>query len=308
MSIMSIALERIRSSVSKSSLAKAPLGTFTGILSPGNRRDTYPFTITRRGRFSAALTGLKANADLQLVTKGGRILAKSERKGRRSEFIQKTLKPGTYSIQVVRRAGRTRYTLSITTPSGLTTPPANPTPQSNLFQNLWGDYQGTSVTTTGLIDPVSRQFTDGPKSFQTNITARVKAPIAAGGVVESNPFNLSITSSVSDLSRATLGAIASYSALPNTQNILGQAWKLQYSGNQISGTLTTANNISSIPSAPNYFFADSYVFGVRSFFSSEMNAGTTLQGTLTSNELRLQLQGFSGNLRVFVIDITAQRV
>jgi hypothetical protein len=305
---MSIAFQSVRSSVSAPSLRKASLETFRGILSPNNSRDDYSFTVSRRGPFSASLTKLKANVDLQLVAEDGRILAKSNRKGRRSEFIQKTLKPGTYFIQVLRRTGRTRYVLSITNPSRPTTPPTNSSPQTNLFQNLWGDYQGTSITTTGLIDPVSRQFTDGSKSFQTNITARVRAPIAAGGVVENNPFNLSITSSVSDLSRATLGAIAVYSALPSTQNVLGQAWRLQYHDNQMSGTLTNPNNISSIPSAPNYFFADSYVFGVRSFFSSEMNAGTTLEGTLTPNQLRLRLQGVSGNLRVFVIDIAAQRV
>jgi hypothetical protein len=105
-----------------------------------------------------------------------------------------------------------------------------------------------------------------------------------------------------------LGAIAVYSASSNFQTVLGQSWHLQSSGDWITGTLTNPNNIS-VPSAPNYFFADSYIFpGVRSLFSSDMNAGTTLQGTLIFNKLRVRLQGSSGSSRIFVIDVAARRI
>lgn len=297
----------MRPSVSETSLTKSSLGKFIGTVGQSNRSDDYSFTVSRRGRFSASLTGLQANAALQLLSKGERILAQSDREGQRSELIQKTLRPGTYVIRVLQRAGRTNYTLSVTDNLRPSTLPINPIPSINLLQNLSGEYRGTSVTTTGLINPASGQFTDGPKSFQTNITARIRAPIAVGSAVESNPFNLSISSSVADLSNAALGAIALYSALPNSQNALGQSWSFQYKGDRVSGTLTNPNNISR-PSAPNYFFADSFIFGVRSFLASDMNASTTLQGTLTANELRLRLQGSSGNLRTFMIDIAAQRI
>ncbi len=132
-----------------------------------------------------------------------------------------------------------------------------------------------------------------------------------GNQVETNPFNLSISSSGLDLGRGTPGAIAVYSALTNSQNLLGQSWQLQYSGNQIRGTLANANNDLTPPfnaSAPNYLFAGPVMLGSAPLFlASDMNAGTTLQGSLTSQELRLRLQGRSGNVRVFVIDIVAQR-
>jgi hypothetical protein len=294
------AFDRVRSSRTETSTATALLGKFTGTLGSSNRRDDYSLIVSRRGRFSASLTGLKADAALQLVSEKGRVLAQSDRLGRRSESVQKTLNPGTYSVRVLRRTGRTKYVLSITDESSQSNPVANS------FRNLWGEYHGTSVTTTGLVDPLSGRFIDGPKSFRTNITARIKARISARGSVETNPFNLSISSSALDLGNATLGAIAVYSALPDTQNILRQAWSLKYNGNRISGTLTSSFSLSN-PSAPNYFFADTYIGGVRSFFSSPMNAGTTLQGTLVPNRLQIRLQGLSGTSRVFVIDITARR-
>jgi hypothetical protein len=287
---------------------KALLKQFKGTLNQNNRRQNYTLTVSRRGRFSASLTGLQADAALQLSTQTGQVLARSDRSGKRSESIQKTLKPGSYLVRVLQRQGKTNYTLSIRGKPN--TGQVNP-PTINLFQNLWGEYRGASVTTTGLIDPVTGQFTDGPRAFQTNVTARVRAPLTVGNRVETNPFNLSISSSGLDLGRGTPGAIAVYSALTNSQNLLGQSWQLQYSDNQIRGTLVNANNDLTPPfndSAPNYLFAGPVMVGSAPLFlASDMNADTTLQGTLTSKELRLRLQGSSGSLRVFVIDIVAQR-
>lgn len=305
---MAVVFENIRPSVSETSRTKALVGKFGGILSRANRKDDYSLSIPRQEKFSASLTGLQSDAALQVLTKDGRILARSDRTGRRSESIQKTLTPGMYFIRVLRRGGKTNYTLTITDKPKSSNPPVNPTPSINLFQNLWGEYRGTSVTTTGLINPMSGQFLTAPKSFQTNITVRVKAPIAVGNIAENNPFNLSVSSSGTDLGNAVLGAIAVYSASSNFQTVLGQSWSLQYSGDQITGMLTNSNNIS-VPSAPNYFFADSYISpGVRSLFSSPMNAGTTLQGTLISSKIQLRLQGSSGSSRAFIIDVAAQRI
>ncbi len=138
--------------------SKNLLGQFKGTLGQSNHSGSYSLNVSRRGRFSASLTGLRADAALQLSTQAGRVLARSDRSGKRSESIQKTLKPGVYLLRVLQRQGKTNYTLSIRGQpnTGQVNPPA-----INLFQNLWGEYRGVSVTTTGLVDRVTGQFTDG---------------------------------------------------------------------------------------------------------------------------------------------------
>lgn len=303
-----------RIAAAKNSRVSNLLGRFSGALNRNNRRDDYTLTIARRGRFSASLQGLQSNAALELWSNNGRRLARSDRPGRKPESIQKRLNPGTYFIRVLQRAGRTRYRLTL---NGRPNSPAakpTPTPSSTPFQNLWGEYRGSGVTTNEVFDLRSGRSTGEKNSYPTNIIARVAAPSAAGGIVETNPFSLSVSSPYFDLLLSRTGSIALYSASRGTQGVLKQSWSLQYNGNQINGTLTNPGTVFN-PAAPNYFVAtgSSRTILVGTPLNFPMQANTTLQGTLTPTELRLQIQStYTGTAtntsRIFVSDIIAQRV
>ena len=290
------------------SATKSVIGRFQGTLGSRNSSDDYTLNVTRRGVFSASLTGLRDNAALQLRTNRGQVIARSNRPGRQSELIRRTLVPGTYFIRVSRSGGRTRYTLTISDNSNTSNPPTNPNPPINPFQNLWGVYRGSGITNIGTIDPLSGQLTSA-RSFQTSIVSEVTAPRSAGGVVETNPFSLSVGSSVAEIAANVEGAISVISALPFNfrGGFLLQYWSLQYSGNQISGTLI--NRDSGTALTINLFNSTmNFGLGLGIPFPYAMDTGTTLQGTLTPTELRIRIQGFdSGRTRLFVSDVVAQR-
>jgi hypothetical protein len=57
----------------------------------GNRSDSFEFNLTENRDFRLALTGLHADADVELLDRNGRIVAVSNASGRASEFIHCTL-------------------------------------------------------------------------------------------------------------------------------------------------------------------------------------------------------------------------
>jgi hypothetical protein len=119
------------------SAARTVLGDFTGALGRNRRIEDFTLSVVRQGAFSAALNGLRNNAALELRTAGGQRLARSNRRGRSPEFIQRTLAPGNYVIRVRRVSGNTRYRLQISeipTSNPITTPNPLFTPSFPSFQ------------------------------------------------------------------------------------------------------------------------------------------------------------------------------
>lgn len=103
---------------------------FTGSVGPGDTEDFFEFNLERTSTFTALLTELRANADLDLLNSDGELLARSFNRGRQSEqltvpgFIGSTsfaivedlftLSPGTYYARVHSRNDSTRYRLTLT--------------------------------------------------------------------------------------------------------------------------------------------------------------------------------------------------
>lgn len=318
---MTVSLKRAVSSTSVRSAARGVIGRFNGTLGPRNLSDDYTLTVSRRATFSASLTGLQSNAALQLRTRDGRLIALSNRVGRRSELIRQRLAPGRYTVRVLRINGRTPYSLVVSDNSSVPTPPPPiptppppiptppPPPPGNPFRDLWGTYRGTGTTTIGILNPFSGQFSS-VNSFQTNIIAEVTAPRTAGGIVESNPFSLFVGSSPAEIAANAQGAISVNSAIPFNlrDGFLLQYWNLQYSGNQLSGTLVNPDSGTALTT--NLFNSTQDLgVGLSIPFPYQMAVGTTLQGTLTPTELRLRIQGAdTGQTRAFVTDLVVQRV
>jgi hypothetical protein len=304
-----------------SSSTRGVVGDYSGAVNLNKRKSDHRFTLTQRSKISVALTGLRADADLLLRSSGGRVIARSRKPGSKSEFIRRTLEPGTYSLRVVRYSGGTNYRLVVsdeanstslptapapspTTPTPLpTAPPVTP---ANPLQSLWGKYRGVGNTTIGTYDPLSGQLI-GANSFKTNIAGTIASPKSAGGLIEDNPFNLSISSPAAAITQS--GEFSMFSALPfNFQGgYLLQYWKLQYEGNQIIGKLVNTGVAESL--AINSFNATQNFGSFSTPFPYTMGTDTILQGTITSNEIRVRIQGFdTGKTRFFSSEVIAQRV
>lgn len=93
------------------------------LLTPGNRsigqlssstpERFYKIRSRQQGVLSLSLSGLQANATLELLNPQGKRLAQSTQPGRSSEAIQYDVNPGTYYVRVFRQQGKTRYQLRL---------------------------------------------------------------------------------------------------------------------------------------------------------------------------------------------------
>jgi len=79
-----------------------------------DRIDVYRFTILAESNVTAGLTGLSANADLQLLDADGNLLQRAERPGIKPDTITRRLKAGTYFLRIIRQdTAQTNYTLNL---------------------------------------------------------------------------------------------------------------------------------------------------------------------------------------------------
>lgn len=74
--------------------------------------DYYKFNVNGVSSFSLSLTGLSADADVQLLNSRGQLIARSINDGTSDESIATTLASGVYFIRVYRYSGNTNYTLT----------------------------------------------------------------------------------------------------------------------------------------------------------------------------------------------------
>ncbi len=75
--------------------------------------DYYRFTVGSQSNFSLGLTGLTADADVQLLNSAGSVITSSSLSGSSSESINTQLSTGTYYVRVFPFSGDTSYNLSL---------------------------------------------------------------------------------------------------------------------------------------------------------------------------------------------------
>ncbi len=97
--------------------------TFNDFVGSTDPYDYYRFTTKATGTVNISLTGLSADADLQLISSAGTSIQVSNNNGTVAESIVRTLSAGDYYVRVYRYSGDTNYTLSLsstaqTLPSG----------------------------------------------------------------------------------------------------------------------------------------------------------------------------------------------
>ncbi|WP_201275496.1 PPC domain-containing protein, partial [Dolichospermum planctonicum] len=95
------------------------VGTLTGAQSfsdwvgSADTNDYYKFNVGTQSNFSLSLTGLSADADVQLLNSSGGVISSSTAGGNTSESITRQLSAGTYYARVYRYSGDTNYSLSL---------------------------------------------------------------------------------------------------------------------------------------------------------------------------------------------------
>jgi hypothetical protein len=87
--------------------------SYSDFVGNSDRDDFYRFDLTGRTVFDLSLTGLSADADVQLLDSAGRAIASSTRGGNQSEAISRTLDAGTYFVRVYQYSGDTNYALTL---------------------------------------------------------------------------------------------------------------------------------------------------------------------------------------------------
>ncbi len=80
---------------------------------PADPNDYFRFSLSQINGFSLSLTGLTADADVQLLDRAGNLIASSLASGTSPESITRTLATGTYYIRVYPYSGGTNYALTL---------------------------------------------------------------------------------------------------------------------------------------------------------------------------------------------------
>ena len=87
--------------------------SFSDAVGSVDTNDYYSFNVGIQSNLTLSLTGLTANADVQLLNGSGGVITTSAKSGTTSESIASLLNTGTYFVRVYRSSGDTNYSLSL---------------------------------------------------------------------------------------------------------------------------------------------------------------------------------------------------
>jgi hypothetical protein len=96
--------------------------SYTDWVGSTDTNDYYRFTLANSGNFNLGLTGMTADADVQLLNSSGSVIASSTNGGTASESITSQLSAGTYYIRVYPYTGDTNYNLAVSATTATVTP------------------------------------------------------------------------------------------------------------------------------------------------------------------------------------------
>lgn len=91
--------------------------SYIGNVGKSKSEQLYKLNINRSSSIGLSMTGLKADANLELLNRQGKILDRSTQKGRLNESITQTVGKGVYYVRVAQQRGNTRYKLSLSVDS-----------------------------------------------------------------------------------------------------------------------------------------------------------------------------------------------
>ena len=150
--------------------------SYTDWVGSTDTNDYYRFSLANSGNFNLGLTGLTADADVQLLNSSGSVIASSVRAGTASESITSQLSAGTYYIRVYPYSGNTNYNLAVS---------AAPLAPVDLAGNTLATARAITVGSS------TTSYTDWVGSTDTNDYYRFS-------LANSSNFNLSLTGMTAD--------------------------------------------------------------------------------------------------------------
>jgi hypothetical protein len=170
-----------------------------------------------------------------------------------------------------------------------------------------GQYVGRSSTLVEQLDASGQS--GGIRRYQLPVTVVIDRPASAGGLTESNPFNLL----VAPTTPGAEGAIEVWSAFPaldprDGREVLIQYWELRLARGDVTGRLV--DNHTAEGAALNLInIARTVAPNVPEMtMPAAMAVGTVLEGTIRSREVRLRIQGnTTDRTRPFLSEVTASR-
>ncbi|ODV37529.1 S8 family serine peptidase [Microcystis aeruginosa] len=148
--------------------------SYTDWVGSTDTNDYYRFSLANSGNFNLGLTGMTADADVQLLNSSGSVIAYSDNGGTASESITRQLSAGTYYIRVYPYSGNTNYNLAVSATSSV-------------------DLAGNTLATARAITVGSSttSYTDWVGSTDTNDYYRFT-------LANSGNFNLGLTGMTAD--------------------------------------------------------------------------------------------------------------
>ncbi|MDK2410992.1 pre-peptidase C-terminal domain-containing protein [Aphanizomenon sp. 202] len=102
--------------------------SFSDWIGTADTNDYYSFNVGTQSNFSLNLTGLTADADVELFNSSGTVISYSYTDGIVSESITSQLSAGAYYVRVFQYSGDTNYSLSLNATAVAPTPTPTPTP------------------------------------------------------------------------------------------------------------------------------------------------------------------------------------
>ncbi|MCZ8199669.1 S8 family serine peptidase [Microcystis sp. LE19-55.1A] len=164
--------------------------SYTDWVGSTDTNDYYRFTLANSSNFNLGLTGMTADADVQLLNSSGSLIASSINGGTTSESITRQLSAGTYYIRVYPYSGNTNYNLAVSATSSV---------------DLAGNTRATARAIT--VGPSTTSYTDWVGSTDTNDYYRFT-------LANSRNFNLGVTGMTADADVQLLnssGSVIAYS-------------------------------------------------------------------------------------------------
>ena len=218
--------------------------SFSDWVGSADTNDYYRFSVGTQSNFSLGLTGLTADADVQLLNSSGTVISSSILGGTSNESITTQLSTGTYYVRVFPYSGDTNYNLSL-----------NATPL-----DAAGNTLATARNDIGTLSG-SRSFSDWVGSTDTNDYYRFS-------IATQSNFNLTLNGLTANADVQLIQDI-------NNNGIVDSGDVLQSS----TKTGTTADTISRTLNAGTYFARVYPISGGNTNYNLSLNvdsAGNTL--------------------------------
>lgn len=159
--------------------------TVTGSIDAVDAYDLYGFTLSDRRGLHMSLSGMSANADMQLLSDGGQVLHSSTNRSTSNETIDTILDPGTYFIEIYPfDLASTPYNLSL---SAIPLSNAPVPPSDSITNDTLTNFTNTETSSTANISVPNLGETSSQQEL-TNTTGLAANPIDP--IVSPNPTDI----------------------------------------------------------------------------------------------------------------------